>query len=107
MKQNKNYRIDGRIGRILRPYYQIKKIESTIKFDWPEDDFAITIKIEKNYKYKRFYIALDCYSIHTGAFMEEFGVSVEGWDTWKETVDIFINLVKDNFWRDAERDANA
>lgn len=91
--QNKNYNLSGRLTRLLRPYYQIKNIKTTTEFEF--NGFKLNLTVEKNYKYNHFLIALDSYK--NGVFQDELGISVEGHKTWKENLDIFIQLVKDNY----------
>lgn len=107
MKQNKNNKIDGKLARMLRPFYQIQKIKANISFDWKEDDVEVAIVVEKDYDKKHYLIALDAYWLHNGKWREDLGVSVEGHKTWKDTVEVFIDIVKDRFWRDLENDTNS
>lgn len=97
-KTKKDYTLAGRIDRMLKPFHQIRKLESDIKFDWRTLwNYSIDIQIKKDYKKKEYSISLDPWI--DSKFIGRLGVSVEGHKTWKETKEIFLGLVYDNFDR--------
>lgn len=93
MEQNKDYGLSGRLRRIIRPLYQIKKIELKTNFQWFNENTKVYISIIKNKKIKEYILTMDVYENEQHDM--ERSVSVEGWDTWKENVDMFLELVKD------------
>lgn len=92
-KQNKDYSLVGRIKRILRPLYQIKEVEMRFKIVYEGE--TLNFIASKKYKYKDYLIALDPYK--GDEFLDDKGISVEGHKTWKETVEIFLDLLKDYY----------
>ena len=95
-------RIDEKLQEILSEYRKRDHVKKVIKFNWEPDDVKCVLHI--NIDGDKCLLALDVYGLHDNVFMDEYGISVEGWENFDATEDIFLEIAKDNFWRDHERD---
>ena len=95
-------RIDVKLKKIIEALDHKKVVNGKITLNWKPDDFKCILFITK--EKGKYFIALDVYGLHDNVFMEDFGISVEGHKTWKETKQIFLSIAKDNFWRDYEKE---
>lgn len=87
--------ITKKVGQLINKNTAKVKANKIIKFDLPDKKLKCVLHILKNKK--TFSLSLDVYNTNDNSYAEDFGVSVEGWATWKKTKSTFLEIIKDNF----------